>query len=106
MSDRSGFPEHVRSEVDHRSQGMCELAGPRCLGRASHFHHRQLRRHSLHTAPNCLHLCSACHNHVHNRGDLAYQPGWLVHSWDDPADIPVYRWDGSALDIGTRSLAT
>jgi hypothetical protein len=31
---------------------------------------------------------SGCHGYVESHRGLAYQMGWLVHSWDDPAKVP------------------
>ena len=85
----SGFSDAVKSEVAHRSQGNCEANLPDCSGRASHVHHRQLRRWGDHSEANALHVCFRCHDRIHRMGDEAYNRGLLVHGWDDPASIPL-----------------
>lgn len=85
-----GFPEQVRMFVRRRSGGRCEVASRHCTGDASHFHHRKLRRHKDHSSANCLYVCAPCHRYIHDQmGEAAYLMGWLVHSWDDPAVVPV-----------------
>jgi hypothetical protein len=34
-------------------------------------------------------LCRPCHEHVHAHPAESYEQGWLVHTYDDPAGIPV-----------------
>ena len=29
------------------------------------------------------------HDWIHRNPAEAYAIGWLVHSWDDPADVPI-----------------
>lgn len=58
-------------------------------------HHRLLRKHGgTDSAVNLLALHPWCHNiapgSVHQNPALAYEKGWLVHSWDDPAQVPVH----------------
>lgn len=38
---------------------------------------------------NLVSLCRTCHNHVHANPAESYEEGWLVHSWSDPADVPL-----------------
>ncbi len=38
---------------------------------------------------NLVSLCRPCHDFVHGNPGWAYEHGWLVHSWDDPAVIPA-----------------
>jgi hypothetical protein len=48
---------------------------------------------------NVVDLCGSgttgCHGFVterrHHEGRTCYELGWLVHSWDDPAEIPWAR---------------
>lgn len=87
----NGFPEETRMAVRRRSAGRCESRLAVCTGDAAHFHHRKLRRHKDHSVVNCLHVCSACHTDIHAHPTKSYLMGLLVHSWLDPADVPVRR---------------
>jgi hypothetical protein len=54
------------------------------------------------TAANCLIVCGSgttgCHGVVERMRTAAYVAGWLVHSGQDPAGVPVL------LDHGTRPV--
>lgn len=67
----------------------CQIQLEGCFGEATHTHHRQLRRHGDERPVNKMELCSWCHAAVHHHPAVSYQRGWLVHSWDDPAAVPV-----------------
>lgn len=84
------IPPKVRAEVRERSGGWCELDHDGCTGKAVHMHHRQLRRPDNHYAANLLHVCHRAHHDAHHLTDR-YDLGWMVHSWDDPARVPVLR---------------
>jgi hypothetical protein len=84
------FPEPVRIAASRRSGWRCEVGSSVCTGKAAHFHHRKLRSHRDQSLVNCLHVCATCHNYIHNAGiSVAYMMGWLLHSWQDPAEVPV-----------------
>ena len=85
----NGFPEATRVAARRRSGGRCEAKLRVCTETAAHFHHRKLRRHKDHTLANCLHVCSACHDHIHANPTKAYLMGMLVHEWLDPGEVPV-----------------
>jgi hypothetical protein len=82
-----GFPENVKKHVRSRSRGICEV--PSCSARANHFHHRKSRRFGDHRAVNTLHVCSDCHAWIHGNPDASYVLGYLVPSWQDPAEVPI-----------------
>lgn len=76
----------------------------RCLQPATDVHHRLPRgmggtRNEYITfgVANLVSLCRECHNFIHQHPALAYETGFLVHSWDDPADIPLRVGTYSAL---------
>lgn len=104
--------------VEVRSGGICEGCSARP---ATDIHHRQYRsRGGSHALDNLLHLCggeagmaggnhSGCHGKAHTKA--GHELGWSVHSWDDPAHVPVNyrgreawltRW-GSAVSTGVDS---
>jgi hypothetical protein len=81
------LPLKVRKQVWARSDHGCELG---CGRPANHIHHRKLRSQGRrHELPNLLHLCTPCHIHAHANPELGYANGWLVHSWENPADVAV-----------------
>lgn len=62
-------------------------------------HHRKLRRFGDHSVQNLVLLCGSgttgCHGWAHSRVAEAFAIGMLVHSWHDPASVPVLyrlRW--------------
>ena len=74
----------VRTAVRRRSGEMCEICRK---VKASHLHHRQLRRHGNHTVENLIHCCAKCHGEIHSNVEVALMLGWLVPSWADPATV-------------------
>lgn len=68
---------------------MCQArVSQRCAGESAHTHHRNRDRKDNRPV-NLMRVCAFCHDWIHNNVELAYQLGFLVHSWDDPAEIPV-----------------
>lgn len=88
-----GFTEETKARVRRRSANRCEAHSSVCTGRAGHFHHRKLRRSGDHSVENCLHVCTSCHDFMHLNRLLAYAMGWIVHQWNDPAEVAVRRGD-------------
>jgi hypothetical protein len=42
-----------------------------------------------------MELCWKCHGEIHAEPAWAYEHGYLVHSYDDPASVPVdLKWPG------------
>jgi hypothetical protein len=80
--------EKIRARVRSRSGRRCE-ACVKCGGdRAVLFHHRK-RAGRVDSDENLMHLCLACHLWVHDNPLKSYSLGWLVHSWADPAEVPM-----------------
>jgi hypothetical protein len=74
-------PSVVR-ELRKRSGGMCEICHS---SEAVHAHHKLMRSHGgKDTLENLLHVCAWCHHAAHSKPELAYEQGWLKHSWDTP----------------------
>lgn len=90
----SDIPTTTRDLIQQRALGLCE----RCGNPGTDIHHRQPRqmggtnRPDIHDPPNLLLLCRTCHTHIERHRDYAYETGWLVHSWDTPADISIVVW--------------
>ena len=55
-----------------------------------HRHHRKLRSQGGGDEPSNIMLVTPLqHDWIHRNPGEAYAIGWLVHSWDDPADVPI-----------------
>lgn len=68
----------------------CIAAFPGCTGVATDRHHRKRRRSGDHSPENRCDLCSHCHHTViHRNPQWAYAHGWLVHSWEQPGQVPL-----------------
>ena len=70
---------------------MLRIAGV-CTIWATNEHHRKRKSHGVdNTPPNLIPVCGSgttgCHGYVHANPAISYEKGWLVHSWDDPAEI-------------------
>ncbi len=83
--------------------GRCQLKIPSvCTQWATNRHHRKLRKHGGTDEPvNLIDLCGSgttgCHGYVHHNPAISFAKGWLVHSWDDPAEVP---WEPFRLKEG------
>lgn len=82
------------SLVQQRSGGLCEAGvSSRCNGRGEHVHHRKLRsRGGGNTVGNLSHVCNDCHTWIHQHPADASERGWMVASWADPVEVPVFRY--------------
>jgi len=89
-SERAAYRELTLALIE-RSGGVCE----RCRNaRGESVHHRKLRsRGGQHTEDNCVWLCGdgtrmgTCHAWAHAHPAEATASGWMVPSWQDPADV-------------------
>lgn len=86
----------ITPALEARSGGRCELGAPCCTGRAVDRCHRKGRgQGGTNNLANLLHGCRACHNWCHMHPALAYSLGWLVNSWQNPAEVEVLAyWNG------------
>lgn len=92
-SNRNAIPQESRDAVSLRSNGECETAKPFmspgqeiklgrymwnwCEGSAIALHHIERRRTGNHTPDNLLHVCKACHLHIHLNPAWAYDNGYM-----------------------------
>lgn len=84
--------QDARAEAMSRTGGSCEVDTPWCKTtdphRAHVVHHRLLRAATRgqgadrHRQDLLLVLCSDAHDGIHANPSLAYERGWLLHSWD------------------------
>lgn len=97
----SGPTSETRRLVLRRDGWKCVICG-RETGSAwsgDSIHHRLLRSQGagyagLHRPANLIALCGSgttgCHGWVHAHPAAAYQAGYLVHMFEDPARMPLY----------------
>ena len=108
MSRAKPIPPGNRRIVMERCGGICEGCGQKP---ATELHHRKYRsRGGGHEVSNLIYLCG-WGNHTGDHGVAhsaeGHELGWSVHSWDNPAHVPVlYRgvmsWltpDGRVVDV-------
>lgn len=79
--------------VDDRDGRSCARCGRSLYSTVGARHHRKLRSQSSkaekHTVSNLIDVCEACHEWIHANPALAYEHGYLVHSYDDPRKVPI-----------------
>lgn len=95
--------EVLRALVWARSRGYCEKCGSQ-LPDSWALHHRKLRsRGGKDEVQNFLALHHECHNlgtdSVHLNPSYATDKGYMVSSWEDPAECPVTLPDGSIVTL-------
>lgn len=55
-----------------------------------HRHHRKRRSQGGQDTPeNIIEVTPEQHEWIHRNVGLSYELGWLVHSWDDPSEVPI-----------------
>jgi 5-methylcytosine-specific restriction endonuclease McrA len=96
---RTGPSDTVRQEVWDRSGGYCERCGKPVVTTAMSVHHRRPRRMggttdpAVNTPANLAILCGSgttgCHGEIESHRTEAYADGWLLHTGQDPVDVPV-----------------
>jgi len=77
-----------------RSKGACEVRWPGvCTGNAVHRHHRKMGRGrgSQDGVEDLLHVCYACHSHLHLHPKTSYTAGYLVSRYRNAGKVPVSR---------------
>lgn len=84
----------ARSLIYTRSGGLCEAGvSSRCSGVSEAAHHRKLRSRGGKDTASCLvAICNDCHTWIHLHPADATERGWMVPSWADPCETPVFRY--------------
>lgn len=110
--------KEVRSALDERSGGICEMQTVDCVWAASDACHRIAEgmggRHGEAAErndrlSNVLAGCRRCHDWCHRNVAAAEREGWMLREGDDPAAEPVhYRRTSWRLlaDDGTTELTS
>lgn len=101
---RTGPTTLSAATVFERAGGLCEVCG----GAGSDIHHRKprgaggTRDGAINALSNLTLLCRRDHARVESERALAYERGWLVHSWDEPGLVPFLRLGRFCLfdDVG------
>ena len=96
-----GPSREVRELCGERDHARCVICGKPLYGIPASLHHRRMRSHpypGLHCAANLIWTCGSgtteCHGMIHANPALAYKMGWLVHSYETAANVPIYTWHG------------
>jgi len=95
----------IRAWVIVRDEGCCVRCGHIVLhqtdewgtfeltDRGYQFHHRKPRGmgggKDTNKHANLILVCPPCHAWIESNRRAAYEFGWLVHHWDNPATVPV-----------------
>jgi hypothetical protein len=103
----------IRAVVMERDDWQCQGCGVAVAGRWHSIQHRVARgTGGGNGADNLVLLCGSatspgCHRRCEDRDPEMRDRGLWLRSWDDPARVPVIRFDGTArwlLPSGTVSL--
>jgi 5-methylcytosine-specific restriction endonuclease McrA len=79
----------VRISLWMRSGGRCEFCRDP-LRNSAEVHHRKLRSQGGgHGEENLALVHPDCHRWAHMNPTMAYDWGWLVSGWGDPAEVPI-----------------
>jgi 5-methylcytosine-specific restriction endonuclease McrA len=79
----------MRTALWLRSGGRCEFCGDVFRG-AMELHHRRLRSQGgQDTADNLAAIHPECHLRAHRFPAQSREWGWIVPSWEDPAEVEV-----------------
>lgn len=95
-------PPGTKEILYQRSRGRCEKCGQKITLSSGVIHHRKLRsRGGTHDLSNLVILDATCHNlgtgSVHLDPAKATEQGFLVASWDDPAQVPIRTADNALM---------
>lgn len=75
--------EAAKPTVLLRSGGFCEARTPVCTGFGQHVHHKAGRVGKGVNKPEMLlHVCFACHSHIHGNPAESYEHGWMCKRLD------------------------
>lgn len=90
----SRIPTKIRAQLHERAQDRCEICGRHD---ATNAHHRKNQSQGgKHVLSNLMLLCGSgttgCHGWVTTSPRTADQLGWLVWSYENPAEKPVRLW--------------
>ena len=89
----------TRQAVIERAGKRCE----RCRVPGAQIHHRKPRQMggtsdpAINALTNLVFVCVTCHDEIERNRQMAYESGWLVRRWQDPAEVTA--WDLAGIEI-------
>jgi hypothetical protein len=102
----TGPSSAVRQFVIEREGHCCRRCGQWVADGAGSIHHRRPRQMGgtdwpgINLPSNLALICGSgttgCHGYIESHRPEAYAMGWLVHSWEDPAEVP---WQHPVLGV-------
>lgn len=96
--------------VIKRAGGYCEKCGRPCSDSMA-LHHRKLKsRGGKDSVSNLIYVHHECHNlgtdSIHLNPSFAADKGWMVASWQDPGNTPMFMPDGSLVILEESGKVT
>ena len=100
--------------VDNRDGRSCARCGKSLYSVVGARHHRKLRSQASKTEKHTVsNLIRTCHEWIHANPMLAYEHGYLVHSYADPREVPIdhvkwgtcYLWNDGTVATIPETLA-
>jgi len=101
MSGKMMIDKSIVALVEQRAGDYCEVCGlPAQEGMA--LHHRKLKsRGGKDTVSNLIRVHHGCHNlntnSIHANPSWAEDKGYMVPSWKDPEEHPIFRPNGAIV---------
>lgn len=93
------IPDRVRKLVMERDRYSCVVCGQTVINRPGSIQHRRprgsggSRKADTNSPQNLIVLCgtgtTGCHGWAESNRTEAFDAGWLVHAWENPAEVPV-----------------
>ena len=93
-----------------RSSGFCKVCGGVIRDKGA-LHHRKLKsRGGRDEVSNLIYCHHSCHNladhSIHSNPSWAKERGFMVPSWGDSANTPMFRPDGMLVILGEDGSIT
>jgi hypothetical protein len=101
----------LRAYIYERDEGRCQRCGRPCLDSEHSIQHRRPRQmggdRNANRPANLVLMCGSATTGCHAWAEFgnrtaAYQKGWLVHRWEDPAATPILRFDRTWFLLGAE----
>jgi hypothetical protein len=85
--------QKTREAVLERDKFVCQAQVPGCSLHATDVHEIKTRARggSITDPDNCIALCRSCHSWITEHPAWAGEHGFMLHSWDGPAEARAAR---------------